>query len=116
MCSGFDVFGLSHFLFYPVRSVGFPGKPPLPSYSEEPSYLAPEHCRLCLGPCAQPEDHHGPAHRRDVLERVAAEAPCAVSAQAIRARLTAYRDHYTHDNYVEGLSFPLQMPGRFRFF
>ena len=51
-----------------------------------------------------------------MLERVAAEAPCAVSAQAIRARLTAYRDHYTHDNYVEGLSFPLQMPGRFRFF
>ena len=107
------------YISFPLRpraSVVFRGKPPLPPYSEEPSYLSPEHCRLCLGPCAHPEDHRGPAHRRDVLERVAAEAPCAVSAQAIRARLTAYRDHYTHDNYVEGLSFPLQMPGRFRFF
>ena len=96
-----------------MRSIVLQGKAPLPTYAEEPAYLAPDHCRLCMGPCTQPQEHHGPAHRRDVLERVVAEAPCAVSAQVIRARLTAYRDHYTRANYVEGLSFLLQMPGRF---
>ena len=95
-----------------MRSVVLQGKAQLPTYDEAPAYIAPDHCRLCMGPCREPQEHDGPAHRRNVLERVMAEGPVAASAQVICARLTAYRDHYTHANYVEGLSFPLQMPGR----
>ena len=53
--------------------------------------------------CTQSQCHAGVAHRRDVLERVAAEAPAPVTAQIIRARLTAFKEQMSHQNYTEGV-------------
>ena len=76
-------------------------KPALPAYDAEPSFIAPDHCRTCLSsPCP---GHAAQEHRRDILERVAAEGVAPVSAQVLRARLTAYKDHLSHDNFVEGV-------------
>ena len=75
--------------------VVFLGKAQLPNYDEAPAYIAPDHCRLCMGPCREPEEQNGPAHRRNVLERVMAEGPVAVGAQVIRARLTALPERWT---------------------
>ena len=61
--------------------VVFLGKAQLPNYDEAPAYIAPACCRLCMGPCREPEEQNGPAHRRNVLERVMAEGPVAVGAQ-----------------------------------
>ena len=90
-----DVFGRFQFPFYPVRSVDFQGKAPLPAYEADSAHLAPDHCRLCMGPCTDPEDENGPVHRCNVVERVRAEGPVAVGAQVLRARLTALPDRWT---------------------
>ena len=78
-----------------MRSVVLQGKAQLPTYDEAPAYIAPACCRLCMGPCREPEEQNGPAHRRDVLEPVMAEGPVAVGAQVIRARLTALPERWT---------------------
>ena len=76
-------------------------KPPLPSYDNEPSFIAPDHCRTCLQVACP--GHDAQEHRRDILERVAAEGVSPVSSQVARSRLTALKDHLCHDNYAEGV-------------
>ena len=75
--------------------VVFLGKAQLPNYDEAPAYIALDRCRLCMGPCKEPEEQNGPAHRRDVLERVMAEGPVSAGAQGIRARLTASPERWS---------------------
>ena len=47
------------------------------------------------GSAGSQRNKRGPAHRRDVLERVMAEGPVAVGAQVIRARLTALPERWS---------------------
>ena len=84
------------------------GQEPLPSYSERPVYLSPEHCRLCLQPVpdARLSDHLWLQHhitrddyRRQVLSKTQAEWPQPISPQVLRTRLAAFKEELCDANF-----------------
>ena len=81
---------------------------PLKQYADEPHYLHPSHCRLCLQPVdpSQLEEHlkqeHGQTlweYRRHVLARTLAEWPQPISPQVCRTRVAAFVDELCDSNF-----------------
>ena len=87
------------------------GAPPLPQYAAEPSYLDPNHCRLCLEAVGEGglQTHLASAHqimsmqayRAEVLTRTLAEWPQQITAQVLRSRLAAFTTELSDENFKE---------------
>ena len=83
--------------------------PPLPTYSESPEYLNPNHCRLCFFEAVDDltlqqhlEERHGLTltdYRSDVLSRTMAEWPQPISPQILRCRLAAFKNEMCDHNF-----------------
>ena len=88
-------------LLLPLRSPSDqPQSQSLPEYVEEPHFLSPLHCRLCLQPyeAGEEEEHLRQCgqctkaeYRKRVLRRVLAEWPQRIPAQVLRTRLAAFK-------------------------
>ena len=83
---------------------------PLPDYDDEPRFLSPQHCRLCLQPygpgqlaehlrqcgqCTKAE------YRHRVFGSVFAEWPQRIPAQVLRTRLAAFKQELCDANFKQ---------------
>ena len=86
---------------------------PLPKYADEPAYMSPSHCRLCLQAVDDLKQHlqegcpaqqqQTPltlqAYRQEVFAKVVKEWPQPISPQVLRTRLAAFKNAMSDKNF-----------------
>ena len=85
--------------------------PPMTSYQDDPAYLDPSHCRLCLQPVPKDtlQSHLLSVHqissiqeyRHEVFARTLAEWPQQITPQILRSRLAAFTLEMSDQNFRE---------------
>ena len=95
----------------PLQLLVLPAPPtsPLPTYSQTPDYLDPQHCRLCFESLSNTtlELHLAKTHpdltvatyRRKILQTTVTEWPQAISPQVLRSRLAAFKQELCDANF-----------------
>ena len=82
---------------------------PLPKYAATAEYLHPNHCRKCLMPVEDLDEHLREHHqefstqaeyRGAMLSQTLAEWPQEIPPQILRSRMTAYKEALTDANFA----------------